>query len=70
MESGYLSAQQAKELDDRLMGEKFAYTLEQLMELSGLAVAMAIHDYWQGQHQRIFVICGKPGRDGTCSTEQ
>lgn len=58
MPSWYLNAQQAKELDERLMGGEFAFTLEQLMELAGLAVAMAVHDYWQGGGRRIFVICG------------
>lgn len=58
MPSWYLNAQQAKRIDERLMSEEFGYTLEQLMELAGLAVAMAVHDHWHGISQRILIICG------------
>lgn len=58
MPDWYLNAQQAKQMDERLMSEEFGYTLEQLMELAGLAVAMAVHDHWHGTSQRVFIICG------------
>ena len=45
----YLNAENAYQLDVDLMDkEKYRYSLEQLMELAGLSVAQATHDFLKG----------------------
>jgi hydroxyethylthiazole kinase-like uncharacterized protein yjeF len=63
---GYLNATDAAAFDEELMNpDTFAFTLEQLMELAGLAVAQAVYQIVQEEPQRqnILVICG-PGNNG------
>ena len=44
--------------------EKYKFSLPQLMELAGLSVAQATHDFWRmKQSKRILVVCG-PGNNG------
>lgn len=50
------------------MGPEYGFTLEQLMELAGLSVAQAVHDYIitdlpKKPHYRILTVCG-PGNNG------
>jgi len=60
----YVSQKEATELDVELMGEKYAFVTEQLMELAGLATAIAIEKVFPlHSHARVLVICG-PGNNG------
>lgn len=75
IETGYLNASDAYDLDQQLFST--GYTLEQLMELAGLAVAEAIYDVSPplpllstqisesgiDKKKRVLVICG-PGNNG------
>ena len=49
------------------MGPEIGYSLEQLMELAGLAVAQATHDFVQTELKlppcRVLTVCG-PGNNG------
>ncbi len=38
----YINSEQAKLIDDELMGENFNYSIDQLMEIAGLSVAQSI----------------------------
>ena len=38
----FVSAAQAKEIDEKLMGPEFGFSIDQLMELAGLSVASAL----------------------------
>ena len=40
----HISAAQAAEIDEKLMGPEYGFTLEQLMELAGLSVAPATRE--------------------------
>ena len=40
----YITGEQAKKIDDELMGKDINYSIYQLMEIAGLSVAMSIHD--------------------------
>lgn len=58
-----LSQQEAKEFDEWLMSPSGgAYTLQQLMELAGLTVALTIEKYYP-ESKRILVVTG-PGNNG------
>jgi NAD(P)H-hydrate epimerase len=58
-----LSKQEAKEFDEWLMSPSGgAYTLQQLMELAGLTVALAIEKYYP-ESEQILVVTG-PGNNG------
>ncbi|KAG0148190.1 hypothetical protein CROQUDRAFT_655079 [Cronartium quercuum f. sp. fusiforme G11] len=60
----YLGQQSAQALDVELMSQKYGYTLEQLMELAGLACAQALESaYPYHTHHRVLVCCG-PGNQG------
>ena len=62
----HISASQAAEIDVKLMGPEYGFTLEQLMELAGLSVAAAtqrVFPVTPDTHQRILVLCG-PGNNG------
>ncbi len=60
-----LSASAAAALDAELMSpDGVAFSLDQLMELAGLAVATAVHAvYPPSTHRRVLVVCG-PGNNG------
>ena len=67
-ETGYLNAKDAYDLDQQLFST--GYTLEQLMELAGLAVAEAIYDILppspmasNDTKQKVLIVCG-PGNNG------
>jgi hydroxyethylthiazole kinase-like uncharacterized protein yjeF len=67
MSTGYLNAADAAALDAELMS-KPGYSLEQLMELAGLAVAEAIYQSippinLEDRRRKILLICG-PGNNG------
>lgn len=60
----YLSASQASTVDTLLMGPKYGYTLDALMELAGLGVAHAVADFApRADTARVCVVCG-PGNNG------
>eukprot|EP00916_Digyalum_oweni_P016472 GHVL01027035.1.p1 GENE.GHVL01027035.1~~GHVL01027035.1.p1 ORF type:complete len:258 (-),score=19.36 GHVL01027035.1:541-1314(-) len=60
----YLTKSQAKNVDLDLMSAEVGYTLEQLMELAGLSVSVAIQEcYSVSNYPRVLVVCG-PGNNG------
>ncbi|KAA8499686.1 NAD(P)H-hydrate epimerase [Porphyridium purpureum] len=69
--SYFLSQTAAQKLDEELMGEAYGFTLEQLMELAGLAVAQATYAHYvapgqnsvPGEKVNVVVCCG-PGNNG------
>ena len=67
--SWYLNAENALKIDLDLMGNEYKYTLAQLMELAGLSVAQATHDFIEKElnlspsQARILTVCG-PGNNG------
>lgn len=59
----YLNAETAAAVDESLMGEEVGFTLEQLMELAGLAVAQALVDFVKSPQCSVIVVAG-PGNNG------
>jgi NAD(P)H-hydrate epimerase len=60
----HISAAQAAEIDAKLMGPEYGFTLEQLMELAGLSVAAATREVYPPKtHGRVLCVCG-PGNNG------
>ncbi|KAK4536242.1 hypothetical protein CDCA_CDCA07G2267 [Cyanidium caldarium] len=58
-----LDQKQAQEVDARLMSEEYGYTLEQLMEMAGVAVAVAATRECPERRTRVVAVCG-PGNNG------
>ena len=55
----FVSAAQAKEIDEKLMGPEFGFSIDQLMELAGLSVASALCEvYPPRSYGRVLVLCG------------
>jgi len=60
----YLSARLAQQIDDELMSAAGAFSLDQLMELAGLACAQTLAKvYGTDKYNRVLVCCG-PGNQG------
>ncbi|KAF9526947.1 YjeF N-terminal domain-containing protein [Crepidotus variabilis] len=60
----YLTARIAQQIDEELMSAVGAFSLDQLMELAGLACAQALATvYRKDTHSRVLVCCG-PGNQG------
>ncbi|KII86818.1 hypothetical protein PLICRDRAFT_114096 [Plicaturopsis crispa FD-325 SS-3] len=60
----YLSAKLAQQIDEELMSAAGAFSLDQLMELAGLACAQTLAKvYTRDKHPRVLVCCG-PGNQG------
>ncbi|KAI5122852.1 hypothetical protein M0805_003146 [Coniferiporia weirii] len=60
----YLTAKVAQQIDEELMSAAGAFSLDQLMELAGLACAQALAKFYPKEtHQRVLVCCG-PGNQG------
>ncbi|KAG7536005.1 hypothetical protein FFLO_03525 [Filobasidium floriforme] len=60
----YLSAEEAAKIDQELMSEEGAYTLDQLMELAGLACAQTLAKAFpKDEYGKVLVITG-PGNQG------
>ncbi|EKM49606.1 uncharacterized protein PHACADRAFT_265146 [Phanerochaete carnosa HHB-10118-sp] len=60
----YLTAKLAQQIDEELMSATGAFSLDQLMELAGLACAQAVSTcYKKETHPRVLVCCG-PGNQG------
>lgn len=57
-----LDQETAKAIDAELMGESGGFSIDQLMELAGLAVAQAIHKVYEAS-SRILVIAGTLDRN-------
>ncbi|KAF9622980.1 hypothetical protein IFM89_035695 [Coptis chinensis] len=63
MADTYLSAKEAAEIDQLLMGP-LGFSVDQLMELAGLSVATSIAEvYKPSEYKRVLAICG-PGNNG------
>ncbi|AAS50610.1 ABL161Cp [Eremothecium gossypii ATCC 10895] len=65
MELKQLTGEQAAALDAELMGPDVGYSLHQLMELAGLAVAQVVVRHWGAAQakKKVLVLCG-PGNNG------
>jgi hydroxyethylthiazole kinase-like uncharacterized protein yjeF len=68
--AGFIGAQLAKDIDDRLMSSSGGFSIEQLMELAGFSVAAASLDFFQNNKhlntrndREVLVVCG-PGNNG------
>ncbi|KAL5521026.1 hypothetical protein ACEPAG_8948 [Sanghuangporus baumii] len=60
----YLTAKLAQKIDEELMGAAGAFSIDQLMELAGLACAQTLAKvYPKATHSRVLVCCG-PGNQG------
>ncbi|KAF8843347.1 YjeF N-terminal domain-like protein [Paxillus ammoniavirescens] len=60
----YLTAKLAQQIDEELMGLAGAFSIDQLMELAGLACAQALATvYSKEKYRRVLVCCG-PGNQG------
>lgn len=59
----FISAQEAADLDKRLMSEDSGWSIDQLMELAGLSVACALYRLTNGSPSSVLVIAG-PGNNG------
>lgn len=62
----FLTQEEAIRLDEELMGPKFRYSIDQLMELAGLSTACAICTEYSpnlAHNKRVLVVCG-PGNNG------
>lgn len=74
----YIDAETAKAIDAHLMGEEGAFSLDQLMELAGLAIAQTVANVYplgpplpadengvkrKRTNERVLVCCG-PGNQG------
>ena len=59
----FLTQHQAQELDARLMGEEGGYSVDQLMELAGLACAVAVQKEHPDVQTPMRILCG-PGNNG------
>ncbi|KAH8104534.1 YjeF N-terminal domain-like protein [Cristinia sonorae] len=60
----YLSAKLAQQIDEELMSTTGAFSLDQLMELAGLACAQTLATVYKKEtHPRVLVCCG-PGNQG------
>ncbi|KAJ6504638.1 YjeF N-terminal domain-containing protein, partial [Mycena vitilis] len=60
----FLSARLAQQIDDELMSAAGAFSLDQLMELAGLACAQTLAKVYKSEkYKRVLVCCG-PGNQG------
>ncbi|KAI6005427.1 YjeF N-terminal domain-containing protein, partial [Pisolithus marmoratus] len=60
----YLTAKITREIDEELMSQVGAFSLDQLMELAGLSCAQAlVKVYTRDMYQNVLVCCG-PGNQG------
>ena len=61
----FISSSVAKRIDEKLMSSP-GFSIDQLMELAGLSVASAVHEFieWENiNNHNILVLCG-PGNNG------
>jgi NAD(P)H-hydrate epimerase len=60
----FISADQARAIDEKLMSPTYGFSIDQLMELAGLSVASATCEvYPPRSHRRVLVLAG-PGNNG------
>jgi NAD(P)H-hydrate epimerase len=59
----YLNAEKAQLIDDRLMSEDIGFSIDQLMELAGLSVAVAVNDFLGAPNRKVLILAG-PGNNG------
>mmetsp|Transcript_9921 Transcript_9921/g.17871 ORF Transcript_9921/g.17871 Transcript_9921/m.17871 type:complete len:319 (-) Transcript_9921:62-1018(-) len=60
----FIGAEKAQIVDDKLMSQLIGFELSQLMELAGLSVAQAVHDFYKDSSRRSIVVCCGPGNNG------
>lgn len=58
-----VTAEKAGKIDEALMSSPYCHTLEQLMELAGQAVALAVDDLTGRKKVPLAIVCG-PGNNG------
>lgn len=60
----YLTARLAQQIDEELMGAAGAFSLDQLMELAGLACAQTLATVYDKERYPIVLVCCGPGNQG------
>ena len=60
----YLTAEQSSALDAKLMSDEYGYSIENLMELAGVAVAHAVVDMAPNAKETKTLILVGPGNNG------
>lgn len=60
----YLTAKIAREIDEELMSQAGAFSLDQLMELAGLSCAQALAKVYSPEAYRNVLVCCGPGNQG------
>jgi NAD(P)H-hydrate epimerase len=60
----YISARLAQQIDEELMNAAGAFSLDQLMELAGLACAQTLAKVYDVEKYRRVLVCCGPGNQG------
>ncbi|KIK92572.1 hypothetical protein PAXRUDRAFT_792304 [Paxillus rubicundulus Ve08.2h10] len=60
----HLTAKLAQQIDEELMGSVGAFSIDQLMELAGLACAQALAKVYSKEKYRKVLVCCGPGNQG------
>jgi hypothetical protein len=60
----FLSQKEATQMDLDLMGSEHGFSVDQLMELAGLAVATAVQTVWPSESSSSCLVIAGPGNNG------